>query len=334
MRKYYIIGTGADFIKIMWNDCLQQDNFHYMDELKKNYSKNRIVNYLKKIQFSYKMFNITKHCGKIIWRSEYSLFYEKLDKRHENIIIISDTMRMLLDVNFLNKIRRKYNAKIVLTMLNSCKAIFKKDDEYIRRILKKLPVDLIFSFDRQDCINFDLNYFPSIYSKTEINEKIKYDAFYVGKIKNRYELIMDVAHRISEESNNNLFRIIDVPDELKIINKQIIYNEIIPYNEVLKNVAASKCIVDIAVKEQTGLSLKFFEAICYNKKLLTNNKSVMNTPYYNKKYIQVFENSEDIDIDFINNEEVVDYNYQNDYSPVEFIKQLDLYLENNSKRNK
>ena len=65
------------------------------------------------------------------------------------------------------------------------------------------------------------------------------------------------------------------------------------------------------------------EAICYNKKLLTNNKSIFEFPYYNPQYMRYFSDISQIDMEFLKREETVDYGYNGDYSPLNFIKRIE-----------
>ena len=89
----------------------------------------------------------------------------------------------------------------------------------------------------------------------------------------------------------------------------------ISYQEVLRSVSNSKCILEIMQENQAGATLRYFEAVCYNKKLLTNNTNIINFPYYNEKWMRIFKKPSDIDIDWILNDDIVDYHYSGDFSP-------------------
>ena len=57
----------------------------------------------------------------------------------------------------------------------------------------------------------------------------------------------------------------------------------------MKNMVASKCIVDIVSKSEfTGFTLRPFEAMNYKKKLITNNPDLANYDFYNKENIFIF----------------------------------------------
>lgn len=97
------------------------------------------------------------------------------------------------------------------------------------------------------------------------------------------------------------------------------------YEDVLFRMSDCKCILEIVQNNQNGPSLRYFEAIFYNKKLITNNKNIVGYPYYNKKWMRIIENPEEIDTDWVKSKEVVNYQYKGDFSPIHFI---DYLLEN------
>ena len=94
----------------------------------------------------------------------------------------------------------------------------------------------------------------------------------------------------------------------------------IPYSNVLKNVSESNCILEILQNNQAGPSLRFFEAVFYNKKLLTNNCHIVDFPYYNPQYMKFFKGTDDIDIEWLLDNSInVEYNYKGDFSPLHML---------------
>ena len=79
----------------------------------------------------------------------------------------------------------------------------------------------------------------------------------------------------------------------------ICYNEFIKYDVVLEETMKSNCILEMQLDVQSAATQRYYEAVCYNKKLLTNNKNVVNLPFYNPDYIHVFEKPEDIDWEWV-----------------------------------
>jgi hypothetical protein len=83
------------------------------------------------------------------------------------------------------------------------------------------------------------------------------------------------------------------------------YSSYLTYLENLQNVIASRCVVDIVQDGQYGLTIRVFEAAVYQKKLLTNNKTILETDLYNKNnvFILDYDDIETID-DFMQKETI------------------------------
>lgn len=57
------------------------------------------------------------------------------------------------------------------------------------------------------------------------------------------------------------------------------------YTQVLNSIRKSNLIVEIVQDGQNGLTIRSLEAMFFNSKLLTNNKDIINYPFYNKNNI-------------------------------------------------
>ncbi len=88
-----------------------------------------------------------------------------------------------------------------------------------------------------------------------------------------------------------------------------------PYRNIIAEVKRSNCLLEVVREFQDDPSYRYYEAVCYNKKLLTNNKRIVNFPFYNPEYIHVFEKPEDIDWDWVKERIPIDYGYDGRFSP-------------------
>src|SRR5690606_41602551 len=62
-----------------------------------------------------------------------------------------------------------------------------------------------------------------------------------------------------------------------------------------------RSLIDLVRPNQTGLSFRFFEAMAFEKKIITNNKYVKDFDFYNPSNILILEdNFDDIDSEFLN----------------------------------
>ncbi len=80
----------------------------------------------------------------------------------------------------------------------------------------------------------------------------------------------------------------------------------------------SNCILEVLQDGQTGSTLRYLEAVCYNKKLLTTNPRIKNYPFYDERYMKVFSSESDIDYDWVKKRETINYGYKDEFSPKYF----------------
>ena len=84
--------------------------------------------------------------------------------------------------------------------------------------------------------------------------------------------------------------------------------------------------LEILQEGQNQQSARYFEAVVYNKKLLTTNDRISALPFYNPDYMKVFHTSSDVDIDWLKARDMVDYGYKGEFSPSGIPALIDKYL--------
>ena len=181
--------------------------------------------------------------------------------------------------------------------------------------------DMIFSFDKADCENNGFIYHPTNYSTACINRNIKVtnDAFYVGVSKGRQNALEKIYSKLTAAGVACSFYIVGV--KKKNISG-IHYNQWLSYKQVLEEIEKANCIIEVMEGMQQGVTLRTMEAICYNKKLLTNNKSIKELSFYESGNIMVFDSIDEIDPEFLRNRENVNYGYNNEFSPIHLIEHI------------
>ena len=83
--------------------------------------------------------------------------------------------------------------------------------------------------------------------------------------------------------------------------------------------------MDAIQGNSTGLTIKTCEAVCYDKKLITTNKHVIEYPFYDPRYIRIIESPDDIDEAFFSKNREVRYSKEGKeyFSASSFLKRLD-----------
>lgn len=111
--------------------------------------------------------------------------------------------------------------------------------------------------------------------------------FYMGTyMENRID---DVLYAVEELEKYNIplnVKLVYHRKTLPFINKNIQFlQKQINFFDYLEQVKQAKILLDFKMKEHNGLSLRFFEALKYEKKIITNNASVVNYDFYNPNNI-------------------------------------------------
>lgn len=142
------------------------------------------------------------------------------------------------------------------------------------------------TFDTNDAKSFDIEFYTQYASKVDsVNtQNCKFDFSFVGKNKDRKNLIESIQENLSKENFTTKFKIIESDAQR------------IPYTEYLNFILDAKCLIDIVQKNQSGLTLRPLEALFYSRKLLTNNPMIITEDFYHPNNIMIFdENKLDID---------------------------------------
>ena len=192
----------------------------------------------------------------------------------------------------------------------------------------KNKLDMIFSFDQKDCKKYGLIYHHLVFSsyENEVDERPDSDVYFLGKAKNRHKDIIKVYEILKGRGLKCDFHIAGVPIEEQAYRDEIDYEPHISYKENLQRILHTKCLLELMQKGGVGFTQRGCEAVCLNKKLLTNNPEIKNAPFYNSEYISCFSDVKDIDINFIEEirkDMVVDYNYKYNFSPIKLLEFID-----------
>lgn len=312
--QYILIGPGSDYGNIMWRDIgLLDKAIFYEKPLRSNI---KILNFLHHLHFSFTINGKVQLPLQFIWKHEYSLENITFKKEKRYCVIYTDVSACRTDITYLSSLHKRKNVTMVLVLVNT----MLRREAVIRNRLQYF--DLIYSFDKRDADKYGFKFYPTFYSKTclpLVEEKT--DAFFVGVSKGRTERLNDIYKYISKNGGKATFFVSGVKKR-EMECQEVHYNKWLTYSEVLKKIAETRCIVEVMDGEQEGVTLRTMEAVCYNKKLLTNNQAVRKLSFYREDYIQVFDDIKNIDVDFIFNNEKVEYHYSDEFSPIHIIDEI------------
>lgn len=146
----------------------------------------------------------------------------------------------------------------------------------------------IYSFDKQNCIDYKWNYLCQFYFDGHfINDKHGKGLFFIGYDKDRNYPI----EYLQEYLDNNMlpyeFYIYNPSFNKHVINNIYYINEFMDYDDIISKIIDCECVIELTKKKQTGITVRCLEALFFEKKLITDNLDVLSFDFYNKNNIFV-----------------------------------------------
>lgn len=256
--------------------------------------------------------------AKCFWDWSNVLRLEDLDPNKRNYVIFQTGIKF--SAHYIHRMKREKNVCIILYMPDNIHTIgIAKNKEEFYRFCRHYGVDQVYSFDKKDCKLFGAKFFdfysmlPCPIKKDFTDTDLRKKILYVGNCRNKERL--DILHRLYERLNTELHCIFYINGVAETDKKyqDIFYNHPLTYRSVVSLIQQSDAILEIINGRQAGNTLRFKEAVCYDKLLLTNNQNCQSDKYFSPQYMQVFTDIENIDIPFFNKQAA--YNYCGEYSP-------------------
>lgn len=145
----------------------------------------------------------------------------------------------------------------------------------------------VLSFDYKDATENNMRYVGGFFLPEPIkNMQPSYDLIFVGTNKGRFDFLRVFEKQLNQHHIKTHFILVSLKRKF---NK--IYSSAIPYHQVLEYVFQSKGIVDITKEGQVGLTLRAYEALFYNKFLVSNNTNLRNYDFFDERKIYILQNN-------------------------------------------
>lgn len=197
--------------------------------------------------------------------------------------------------------------------------------------------DKCYSFDYRDCQKYvGFKFLPLFYSLDNYPKlEKKYDACFVGTMMPGK---FSVVHKMLSELKEHGFIIFDfeyLQSKLvwlyyKIFKKDFrksklkdFYFNRISNDEANSILLSSDIIIDCPKEGQTGLTIRTFEALAANKKMITTNKTIKYYDFYKPENIYVYEGAFNFDDVFFKKEyQLVDSEIKKKYSINSWVNEI------------
>ncbi len=149
--------------------------------------------------------------------------------------------------------------------------------------------DKVFSYEKDDVkaykLEFITNYIYDI--ENSLAENLEHKVFNISSYDERFTQLRDVANYLKNHAVN--YNII-VRKERVIVDELVsIVPKYLPLEEVKRLLLKSEILLDIQKSNQKGLSFRVFEALGYEKKLITTNKDVAEYDFYSPNNILIID---------------------------------------------
>lgn len=310
-----IFSYPADYLKYMFYDASKLENVNYIVDPYLYYAPTKWLKLLYKLlnnKFSRKIFKnqLVKYWKKFLFLN--------IQKEENNLFIF--LMRWLKPENeyIFKSLKQKLpSAKIVIYFED----IVSTGENSLNLNLLKYA-DLVISYDKDDAMKYGFLYHPTFISNLQSPENAnipEFDICFYGTGKKREEELTLIYRSLTASGYKCDFGIFN--SQIKSKEKGINYlRHFIPYKNYLRRIYQSEFILELIQDNCIGYTLRCWEAIALNKKLLTNNKAILNAPFYNRNQFGYFETVDDIPdlIEYMKGK-IIDNPYKEKLSSLNFI---------------
>ncbi|SER41232.1 hypothetical protein [Lachnobacterium bovis] len=320
--KYYVISISNYGIisNYMLEDLKKLQNVEFLYETYiKATSSNRYIRKIDSIikNFYYKLIYKKKMINKIIKDNTCS--------NKEKTVLFTNEALQKIELANLEQLRNA-GIKVVMLLIDPMSANY-PSVSVAKSLMEQFKFDEIITFDPIDAKEYGFKYQNTLYSTFKFDTKAsnEKDLFYLGCVKDRFDMMLNLKNMIKDNQVNVDVKLLGLnQNQINQIGEEYSMNTYLPYDEMLRRMQSSKCILDITQKGQSGVTLRYYEAIVYNKKLLTNNENIKKLPFYDERYMKFYTNLGDIDWDWVKNDDMPNYKYNNEYSPIHIIETLEV----------
>lgn len=309
-----------DLEESLFYEIRNDDNIFLIS--KNNCFKNRLIQKLFRVHLSHRINNRLNTPFKSIWYK----YLDPLRGKDCGGRVLYLFFPSWYYPEFFKYLRKKHSKSKLALFFGDTVASKKKNIKSLSIHKAKKIVDGIYSYNPNDVSYYGISHQQMCYSRYPqfIYEdgKLDYDIVFFGASRGRYEKICTIYRILKKQGLRVFFYIVDHQKDEINNDDFVITNKIKPLKTYLSYVRRSKCILEILDTETSGYTLRFWDAIMYDKYLITNNANVVDSKFYNPKYINVFKDIEDIDTSFLTTEGMPQFNYNGENSPKQFVEKI------------
>lgn len=303
---------------------LEKENNVQTVVVKRRNIESRLLKTIRRLHTSWTINRRIKLPFKNIWYEPLKL---DIKPKEYYCIVFVDTVINNIKKETIQKLCNLPNTRCVLVCINSIDAQ-SIGMLQIRDTVFQINWDSVYTFDPGDREKYGYKDLKNCYYSLQNipTQVVTNDVFFVGGLKGgRDEVIFQLFEFLVRNGVKCEFYI-------SALREQMIQNPPFkdkihyytggwkPYEEILEHNLKANVIIEILQENQAGPSLRYYEAVCYNRKLITTNKRAAELPFFNKEYMKIIDKPEDIDVEWVKKKETVNYGYKGEFSPIRLLK--------------
>lgn len=145
-----------------------------------------------------------------------------------------------------------------------------------------------FSFEKEDCKKLNLKFASNwIYKEKKTStESFEYQIFNISSKDKRLPILTKIVSEIKSKQINYKIMVLDKKQQSKQSDIEYL-SEKISLEEISKYIEKSEALLDVNRQDQLGLTFRIFESIGLEKKLVTTNSDIVNYDFYNPNNILI-----------------------------------------------
>ena len=186
--------------------------------------------------------------------------------------------------------------------------------------------DAVYTYDRADAARFagrmrfvDI---PLWHAPAPAPSAPEADLYFCGRNKKRGELLLAIHRRLSDAGMRCRMQIAGEEGMAGTL-PGVTHSSWVPYEDTVAELNRANCVLEVLAAFNKEPTLRYKEAVIYNKKFLTNNPDIASLPYYDPRWMRSFQTAQDIDLDWLRAVEPVDYGYRGEYGAETFFKRVE-----------
>lgn len=244
-------------------------------------------------QSSRKKFKLAEHLNKYIdfdmsqWYGDWKVSVDRYDT-----IIISSGIRGRDMVEFIRD--RNPSARIIIYYEN----YYRPHERCAPEWYQGLGCEF-YTFDPQNAKESNITFYHYFYPYLDIAMAIKnkcddypveQDVFFLGMDDGRFTFIKQLASTFKSSSvRAQLLVVKSKHQKYAKGDQEWILQDRMDYGESVMRILKSRAILDIAIPNQSGITLRPMEAAFLGKKLITSNRDIVRYPFYNDKQVYIIQ---------------------------------------------